>query len=77
MRGALCAGFISAVWLTSLLDMGMLRNTFITSLARFSMLHSPAALRAKHAHAFRALLIVTDENGNHMHVSAGAIAPCC
>ena len=43
----------SSVWLTSLLDVAMLRNTFVTSLARFTMLHSPAAMRLKHARAFR------------------------
>lgn len=26
-------------------------------------------MQIKNAHAFRALLIVADENGNHMHVS--------
>ena len=31
----------------------MLRNTFVTSLARFTMLHSPASMRLKHARAFR------------------------
>lgn len=48
--------------------MGMLRNTFVTSVCRFTMLHSPAAMQLKNAHAFRALLVVADENGNHMHV---------
>lgn len=43
----------SAVWLTSLLDVAMLRSTFVTSLARFTMLHSPASMRLKHARAFR------------------------
>lgn len=63
------AGFVAAIRVTSLLGMGMLRNTFVTSVCRFTMLHSPAAMQLKNAHAFRALLVVADENGNHMHVS--------
>lgn len=43
----------SCVRLTSLLDVVMLRNTFVTSLARFTMLHSPASMKLKHARAFR------------------------
>lgn len=64
------AGFVAAIRVTSLLGMGMLRNTFVTSVCRFTMLHSPAAMQLKNAHAFRALLVVADENGNHMHVSS-------
>ncbi|KAL0051487.1 hypothetical protein WJX82_008426 [Trebouxia sp. C0006] len=61
------AGFVAAIRITSLLGMGMLRNTFVTSVCRFTMLHSPQSMQIKNAHAFRALLIVADENGNHMH----------
>ena len=46
-------GFVSAIRLTSLLDMSMFMNTYVTSLARFTMLHSPAAMKMKHARAFR------------------------
>ena len=62
-------GFVAAIRITSLLGMGMLRNTFVTSVCRFTMLHSPQSMQIKNAHAFRALLVVADENGNHMHVS--------
>ena len=68
------AGFVAAIRVTSLLGMGMLRNTFVTSVCRFTMLHSPAAMQLKNAHAFRALLVVADENGNHMHVSTICLA---
>jgi len=68
------AGFVAAIRITSLLGMGMLRNTFVTSVCRFTMLHSPQSMQIKNAHAFRALLIVADENGNHMHVSQAAPA---
>ncbi|EFN54845.1 hypothetical protein CHLNCDRAFT_35815 [Chlorella variabilis] len=64
--GLCLEGFVSSVWLTSVLDVEMLRSTFVTSLARFTMLHSPASMRLKHARAFRALLIVAEQNGNHL-----------
>ena len=66
-------GFVAAIRITSLLSMGMLRNTFVTSVCRFTMLHAPQSMQIKNAHAFRALLIVADENGNHMHVGAKQI----
>ena len=62
------AGFVAAIRMTSLLGMGMIRDTYVTSLSRFTMLHSPAVMTLKHAKAFRALLVITDENGNHLHV---------
>ena len=70
------AGFVAAIRITSLLGMGMLRNTFVTSVCRFTMLHAPQSMQIKNAHAFRALLIVADENGNHMHVSATLLHGC-
>ena len=69
-------GFVAAIRITSLLSMGMLRNTFVTSVCRFTMLHAPQSMQIKNAHAFRALLIVADENGNHMHVSAMSLHFC-
>lgn len=64
---------MAAIRITSLLSMGMLRNTFVTSVCRFTMLHAPQSMQIKNAHAFRALLIVADENGNHMHVSVASL----
>lgn len=68
MVGLCLAGFVSAIRLTSLLDMGMLRNTYVTSLARFTMLHAPAAMQHKSAKAFRSMLFIAEDNGNHLHV---------
>ena len=48
-------GFVFAAALSSRLRMGMLQSTFVSSLARFTMLHSPAAMRTKHAQAFRSV----------------------
>ena len=68
MVGLCLAGFVAAIRVTSLLDMAMLRNTFVTSLARFTNLHAPASMEPKSAKAFRALLFVADDVGNHLHV---------
>ena len=59
---------MAAVRVTSLLSMDMLRNTFVTTVARFTQLHAPASMALKHAQAFRALLVIADENGNHLGV---------
>ncbi len=64
------AGLVAAVRCTSLLGMGMLRGTFVTTVARFTQLHAPASMAPKHAQAFRALLVIADENGNHLGVRA-------
>ena len=60
---------MAAIRVSCLLGMGMLRSTFVTSVARFTLLHAPGQMQAKHAKAFRALLVAADENGNHLHVS--------
>ena len=67
---------MAAVRVTSLLSMDMLRNTFVTTVARFTQLHAPASMALKHAQAFRALLVIADENGNHLGVSGPYTASC-
>ncbi len=42
--------------------------TPIVPTCRFTMLHAPGSMQIKNAQAFRALLVVADENGNHLHV---------
>ena len=63
------AGMVAAIKITSLLGMSMLRSAFVTSVCRLTMLHAPAQMQVKNAKAFRALLVVADENGAHLHVS--------
>eukprot|EP00891_Asterochloris_glomerata_P002829 jgi/Astpho2/2829/e_gw1.00050.8.1_t len=69
-------GFVAAIRITSLLNMGMLRNTFVTSVCRFTMLHAPGSMQIKNAQAFRALLVVADENGNHLHTVWSEVLRC-
>ncbi|KAK2077578.1 hypothetical protein QBZ16_004423 [Prototheca wickerhamii] len=63
------AGFVAAANLACALRAPTLRDAYVSSLARFTMLHNPGALRLKHAQAFRALLVVAEANGN-------ALGPC-
>ncbi|KFM23662.1 Brefeldin A-inhibited guanine nucleotide-exchange protein 2 [Auxenochlorella protothecoides] len=63
------AGLVAASGLACALGAATLRDAFVASLARFTMLHSPGALRLKHAQAFRALLVVAEHNGD-------ALGPC-
>ena len=51
-------GFESAVALTSRLNMKMLQATFVSSLARFTMLHAPSRMKLKHALALRYVLVL-------------------
>ena len=44
------------------------RANYIVDACRFTMLHAPGSMQIKNAQAFRALLVVADENGNHLHV---------
>ena len=46
-------GFEAAIGLTSRLSMTMLQATFVSSLARFTMLHAPSRMKLKHALALR------------------------
>eukprot|EP00873_Tetraselmis_striata_P021183 jgi/Tetstr1/441447/TSEL_029692.t1 len=57
-------GFYHAISLTSMLGMTMLRDTYVTSLSRFTGLHSPSTMTVKSAHALRTLLIAAEHNGN-------------
>jgi brefeldin A-inhibited guanine nucleotide-exchange protein len=59
-------GFEAAIGLTSRLNMGMLQSTFVSSLARITMVHAPVRMRVKHALALRALLHIADVEGNSL-----------
>lgn len=63
-------GFYHAISLTSMLGMTMLRDTYVTSLSRFTGLHSPSTMTVKSAHALRTLLIAAEHNGNTFQVLA-------
>jgi len=58
-------GFLHAISLTSLLGMTMLRDTYVTSLSRFTNLHSPANMSIKSALALRTLITAAEVNGNN------------
>ena len=43
-------------------------HRFVTSLTRFTNLHTPASMEQKSAKAFRSMLFIAEDNGNHLHV---------
>jgi hypothetical protein len=68
------SGFATAASLTARLGMAGLRDVFVNALCNFSHLHAPATMRFKHALAFKYLLTVAAEVGDHLEDRCAA--PC-
>lgn len=62
--GLCLEGFVASICITAQLGMSMLRNTFITSLSRFTMFYNPSHMKVKNALAFKALLLATERVGD-------------
>lgn len=63
--GLCLEGFVASICITAQLEMSMLRNTFITSLSRFTLLYNPSHMKVKNALAFRALLLAAERVGDN------------
>ena len=63
--GLCLEGFVASICITAQLGMSMLRNTFITSLSRFTMLYNPSHMKVKNALAFGALLLAAERVGDN------------
>lgn len=61
-----CAGFQGSITVTAQLGMTMLRNTFMSSLCRFTLLHAPNNMKVKNALAVKAILELCDRVGSHL-----------
>eukprot|EP00959_Pyramimonas_sp_CCMP1952_P053340 1115893-Pyramimonas_sp.AAC.1 len=59
-------GFRYAIHITAVLEKAMIRDAFVTSLANFTLLHSPANLAPKNVEAIKALAAVAEEEGNNL-----------
>ncbi|KAG6550387.1 hypothetical protein Mapa_008350 [Marchantia paleacea] len=59
-------GFRHAIHITSVLAMKTQRDAFITSLAKFTSLHSAADIKQKNIDAIKAIISVADEDGNYL-----------
>lgn len=60
------AGFEAATCLSAHLGVVNLRDVFVNSLCNFTHLHSPATMKPKNGLAFKALINVALQTGNHL-----------
>ncbi|KAL0373565.1 UNVERIFIED_CONTAM: Brefeldin A-inhibited guanine nucleotide-exchange protein 2 [Sesamum radiatum] len=74
---ALCLeGFRNAVHVTATMSMKTHRDAFVTSLAKFTSLHSPADIRQKSIDAIKVIVTIADENGNYLQEAWEHILTC-
>ncbi|KAI3449141.1 hypothetical protein Pfo_005806 [Paulownia fortunei] len=74
---ALCLeGFRSAIHVTAAMSMKTHRDAFVTSLAKFTSLHSPADIRQKNIDAIKAIVTIADEDGNYLQEAWEHIITC-
>ncbi|KAK7256643.1 hypothetical protein RIF29_30097 [Crotalaria pallida] len=74
---ALCLeGFRYAIHVTSVMSMKTQRDAFLTSLAKFTSLHSPADIKQKNVDAIKAIVTIADEDGNYLQEAWEHILTC-
>ncbi|CAN4125810.1 unnamed protein product [Withania somnifera] len=74
---ALCLeGFRCAIHVTAAMSMKTHRDAFVTSLAKFTSLHSPADIKQKNIDAIKAIVTIADEDGNYLQEAWEHILTC-
>ncbi|XP_047946268.1 brefeldin A-inhibited guanine nucleotide-exchange protein 2-like [Salvia hispanica] len=74
---ALCLeGFRSAIHVTAGMSMKTHRDAFLTSLAKFTSLHSPADIKRKNIDAIKVIVTIADEDGNYLQDGWEHILTC-
>ncbi|XP_047156546.1 brefeldin A-inhibited guanine nucleotide-exchange protein 2-like isoform X2 [Vigna umbellata] len=74
---ALCLeGFRYAIHVTSVMSMKTHRDAFVTSLAKFTSLHSPADIKQKNIDAIKVIVNIADEDGNYLQEAWEHILTC-
>ncbi|TKY65599.1 Brefeldin A-inhibited guanine nucleotide-exchange protein 2 [Spatholobus suberectus] len=74
---ALCLeGFHYAIHATSVMSMKTHRDVFVTSLAKFTSLHSPADIKQKNVDAIKVIVTIADEDGNYLQEAWEHILTC-
>ncbi|CAN1308257.1 Brefeldin A-inhibited guanine nucleotide-exchange protein 2 [Linum perenne] len=76
MIGLCLQGFRSAIHVTAVMSMKTHRDAFVTSLAKFTSLHSPADMKQKNVAAIKALVTIADEDGNYLQEAWEHILTC-
>jgi len=69
-------GFRYAIHVTAVMSMKTQRDAFVTSLAKFTSLHSPADIKQKNIDAIKALVAIADEDGNYLQEAWEHILTC-
>lgn len=69
-------GFQAAIHVTSVMSMKTHRDAFVTSLAKFTSLHSPADIKQRNIDAIKAIVKIADEEGNYLQEAWEHILTC-
>ncbi|KAL7121167.1 hypothetical protein ACP275_02G166600 [Erythranthe tilingii] len=69
-------GFRSAIHVTAAMSMKTHRDAFVTSLAKFTSLHSPADIKKKNIDAIKAIVMIADEDGDYLQEGWEHILTC-
>ncbi|XP_068635928.1 brefeldin A-inhibited guanine nucleotide-exchange protein 2-like [Aristolochia californica] len=69
-------GFRHAIHVTAVMSMKTHRDAFVTSLAKFTSLHSAADIKQKNIDAIKAILKIADEDGNYLQEAWEHILTC-
>lgn len=69
-------GFRCAIHVTAGMSMKTHRDAFVTSLAKFTSLHSPADIKQKNIEAIKAVIQIADEDGNYLQEAWEHILTC-
>ncbi|CAL5331454.1 unnamed protein product [Camellia sinensis] len=69
-------GFCYAIHVTAVMSLKTHRDAFVTSLAKFTSLHSPADIRQKNIDAIKAIVRIADEDGNYLQEAWEHILTC-
>lgn len=69
-------GFRHAIHVTAVMSMKTHRDAFVTSLAKFTSLHSAADIKQKNIDAIKAIVTIADEDGNYLQEAWEHILTC-
>ncbi|XP_047336642.1 brefeldin A-inhibited guanine nucleotide-exchange protein 2-like [Impatiens glandulifera] len=69
-------GFRYGIHVTAVMSMKTHRDAFVTSLAKFTSLHSPADIKQKNIDVIKAIITLADEEGNYLQEAWEHILTC-
>ncbi|KAK9103545.1 hypothetical protein Sjap_020799 [Stephania japonica] len=69
-------GFRYAIHVTAVMSMKTHRDAFVTSLAKFTSLHSPSDIKQKNIDAIKAIVTIADEDGNYLQEAWEHVLTC-